>query len=220
MSHIIPTGGHITPAYIPPTHRRAGGGHWTPEEQHAAFKRGCPDWQSTIKQAAKVTFPPFTGERVYMQPFLKVNGEILLPTSLARWVPTVAAMLEGIETAAKMYLMVDQSEVKAGQSQRRPGPHIDGNWREKGGGTVSQDRMNLGELVIFASDVAGCVAYVGSYEPADFKPGGDCSAMDLSALKKVALKAGYAYVGTVATIHESIPIERDCQRTLVRINVS
>ena len=132
-------------------------------------------------------------------------------------------MLEGIESTARMYLMVDQSTVEPGKSHRRPGPHIDGTWSEKGGGSRTPDfeakKAFERELVILASDVEGCVAYVGSYDPMGFKPGGDCSDMDLSGLERVTLKAGFAYVGTAATIHESIPIKRACQRTLVRINV-
>jgi hypothetical protein len=223
MSHITPSsGGHITPERIVGP-QRAGGRHWTPEDQHATFKRLHPKWESTIKRRASVIFPAYTGERVYMQPFLKVDGEILLPSRLARWTDTVAQMLYSIETTARMYLMIDQAEVKVGESHRRPGPHIDGTWSERGGGSRTPDfeakAAFEGELVILASSVCGCVAYVGSYDPVGFKAGGDCSAMDLSGLQKVTLEAGYAYVGTAATIHESIPIHRTCNRTLVRINV-
>ncbi len=220
MSHITPgNGGHITPAYVPLAHRHAGGGHWTPQEQRDCFDRVNPPLKSDIRRAAKVTFPPFTGERIYMQPFLKTDGEVLLPSKLARWVPIVTAMLEGYETTKRMYLMVDQSKVTAGQAHRRPGPHIDGNWSERGGGECDPEDFDDTELVILASDVEGCVAYVGSYPRCDFAPGGDCSKMDLSGLKQVPLKAGYTYVGTVATIHESVPVKETCNRTLVRINV-
>ena len=220
MSHITPSsGGHLIPAYVPENHRHAGGGHWTPSERRDAFDRVNPPLHSTIEQLAKVEFPPFTGERIYMVPFLKVGGEILLPKALTRWIPTVETMLRGISTKSKMYLMVDQSEVKAGAAQRRPGPHIDGNWSESGGGTVSPRDFDDTELVILASDVSACIAYLGSYPRVDFKSGGDCSAMDLSTMVKVRLEANYTYLGTVATIHESIPVDRDCQRTLVRINV-
>lgn len=220
MSHITPSsGGHITPTFVPVAHRYAGGGHWTPTEQRAAFQRVNPPLKSAIRRASKVTFPAHTGERIYMHPFLKVDGEVLLPSKLRRWVPTVTDMLEGVETAKRMYLMVDQSEVAMGNAHRRPGPHIDGNWSPDGGGEVDPEDFDDTELVILASDVEGCVAYVGSYPRVDFGPGGDCSKMDLSGLKKVPLKAGYAYVGTVATIHESIPVKQTCKRTLVRINV-
>ncbi len=220
MSHITPSnGGHITPVRVPRAQQHAGGGHWTPAEQHECYLRVNPPLKSAIKRGAKVTFPPNTSERVYMLPFLKSDGEVLLPARLSRWLPTVSAMLEGIESKRKMYLMIDQSEVKAGASHRRGGPHIDGNWDEFGGGECDPEDFDDTELVILASDVVGCIAYTGKYPRSDFGPGGDCSKMDLSHMEKTTLKAGYAYVGTVATIHESVPIERACKRTLVRINV-
>ncbi len=132
---------------------------------------------SGVRRGGPVAFPAFTGERVYMQPFLKVGDEILLPSNLVRWVPTVAAMLKGIETKARMFLMVDQAEVKPGKSHRRPGPHIDGNWTEAKNGD-----FNPAELLILASDVEGCVAYCGDYDSTLVGDGGDCSAVGLSNL--------------------------------------
>ena len=182
-----------------------------------------PGWQlpnphynltSVIRLGAAVTFPAFTGERVYMQSFLKSGDEVLLPSGLARWLPTVTAMLQGIKTEAKMFLMIDQSEVAQGRSHRRPGPHIDGNWSEK-----KDSLFNPDELLILASDVEACVAYIGNYESAHIRLGGDCSTVDTKRMAKTRLEAGYAYIGTVATIHESLPVERACKRTLVRINV-
>ncbi|KQP37587.1 hypothetical protein [Pseudorhodoferax sp. Leaf274] len=82
--------------------------------------------QSTIQQRGAVTFPEFTGERVYMLPFRKAEG---LPFDLARWQPTVDAMLDGIDVASPIYLMIDQGVVQPGATHRRPGVHIDGYWR-------------------------------------------------------------------------------------------
>ena len=81
--------------------------------------------RSIIETRGNVAFPSFEGERVYMRPFLKAAG---LPEDLARWQPTVDAMLEGIDTDQPVYIMIDQSLVRAGSTQRRPGLHIDGYW--------------------------------------------------------------------------------------------
>jgi hypothetical protein len=74
---------------------------------------------------SEVTFPEFTGERIYMLEFTQAAG---LPDEAARWQPTVDQMLEGIVTDQPMFLMVDQSEVLTGNTQRRPGAHMDGYW--------------------------------------------------------------------------------------------
>ncbi|AXK44158.1 hypothetical protein DVR09_15365 (plasmid) [Erythrobacter aureus] len=81
--------------------------------------------RSIIEARGEAAFPAWHGERVYMEPFLKAEG---LPAHLSRWQPTIDAMLDGIDTDLPVYLMIDESEVKAGVCQRRPGLHIDGYW--------------------------------------------------------------------------------------------
>jgi hypothetical protein len=206
---------HHTPNESP-RHITPSDGDWKMPVTYATYY-GAPTSRtlhSTIRKAGRVPFPDFTGERIYMQPFLNWHGEILLPAKYQRWIPTVKAMLRGIESALPMFLMVDQSRVAAGKSQRRGGVHIDGNWSERPG-----DKFNPAEILVLASDVEGCRAYLGEYPEAQVGKGGDCSAVSLSGRKRVRCVADYAYVGTVATLHESIPIRRNCERTLVRINV-
>lgn len=81
--------------------------------------------KSSIKLLGTVQFPVNTGERIYMREFRKGDG---LPADLIRWQPTVDAMLEQVDTDGPIFLMVDQSLVRAGTAQRRPGLHIDGYW--------------------------------------------------------------------------------------------
>jgi len=146
-------------------------------------------------------------------------------------------MLDGIDTDEPIYMMVDQGIVRAGHHHRRSGLHIDGYWnpgvyahgmpsRPPGHGHVpTPDRprhvhaMNWGpEAIILASDVSSCRAMIGDFNglPAD---GGDCSHIDVSDMDEVRLLAGYAYAGNVTMLHESLPVARDCARTLIRLNV-
>lgn len=81
--------------------------------------------KSIVKEIGPVEFPAFTGERVYM---LEIFKDKPLPESLARWEPTVAQMLVGVDTVGPVYLMIDQKVVKATETHRRPGMHIDGFW--------------------------------------------------------------------------------------------
>lgn len=82
-------------------------------------------YESKVEERGAVQFPAWSGERVYMLPFFKDAG---LPCNLARWQPTVDAMLDGVDTDGPIYLMIDQGIVAAGQPHRRPGVHIDGYW--------------------------------------------------------------------------------------------
>lgn len=192
--------------------------------------------RSEVKRGEAVCFPEFTGERIYMRRFFQTEG---LPSDLKRWQSTVDAMLEGVRTQLPIFFMVDQRMVRAGQCHRRPGVHVDGYWHEElkahgGGGHRPEPPQHRpfpvpghqghslsgsAELLILASNVLGCRAYVGT---ADEEPqsGGDCSHFDLRRLERVPLEPGFAWRGETGTLlHESLPVAEDCQRTVVRLNV-
>lgn len=197
--------------------------------------------QSLVQKGSNVHFPAFTGERIYMKEFRK--GE-----DLGRWNQTVDEMLQGVKADGPIYLMVDQQKVVAGKTHRQPGAHVDGYWDVKcghrshrhviqahghtPGGHQMPDRTPghqtpthlIGneykkEILILASDVVGCKAYVGGYEPT-FGKGGDMSHLNLNKFDEVVMRANIAWVGDVWMLHESIPHETDCLRTVVRLNVT
>ena len=201
-----------------------------------------------------------------MQGFTKKGG---LPTYLRHWEETVDAMLEGIETDGKIFLMVDQNLVKAGNTLRRPGLHVDGYWHD-GSMSLSGHNHPSGhyfdppatpskpvekppekkpkakpenlpwlpasnqtnykhaghqmagmekEAILLASNIFGCVAFTGNYEelPQDK---GDCAHIDTSGLKRVEMAPNVVWAGHCLTmLHESVPVKRDCLRTVVRLNV-
>lgn len=178
--------------------------------------------ESKIKVGEKVTFPEFIGERVYMKEFRKDEG---LPFELARWQPTVDAMLQGVDVSGPIFLMIDQSVVIAGKTQRRPGLHVDGYWIPSlnDHGSRPPGHLHNGEYqdpegIILASDISACRAMIGEFDGIP-QEGGDCSMIQTNGLKEVILSANVAYHGNVTLLHESLPVAADCQRTLVRLNV-
>lgn len=75
------------------------------------------------------------------------------------------------------------------------------------------------EALVLASDVAGCLSYTGEWSGV-IGDGGDCSGVDLDGLVQSVVKPGYAWIGeTGSWLHESIPVERTCKRTVVRLNL-
>lgn len=189
---------------------------------------------STLQERGAVHFPENTGERVYMREFTKTGG---LPFDLRRWQPTVDAMLAGVDAVGPVFIMIDQGLVRAGTPQRRPGLHIDGYWVPSlqahgggGGGHVGcasgwdtgnrwkQCDFSAPEALILASDVSASRALVGDYtgEPGE---GGDFSHLGTAGLCEIKLQAGRVYAGNVTMLHESLPVERDTLRTLVRLSV-
>lgn len=193
--------------------------------------------KSTIREGYTAPFPEHTGERVHMVPFKDV-----LPDNLSRWQRTVDVMLRGIEIPNKAYLMIDQQELKYGQYHRRPGVHVDGNWVGAGFDhdppndgykhpptKPTKPKLHLGrhshdhyiykpELVILASNVSACEAYVGEFDGTPDSQG-SCDHFDLSKAERVFMHKFKVYTGTATTLHRTLPVLTDCKRTVVRINV-
>lgn len=168
-----------------------------------------------------------------MRPFTKADG---LPKDLSHWQETVDQMLYGIDAPGPIYIMIDQSEVRAGDPQRRPGVHIDGYWNpgiNAHGGSHRGHRIEASswdtsghiikpsaekEAIILASDVSACRALHGEFN-GEIGDGGDCSGLDLRGLVDIRMQPYTTYAGNVTMLHESLPVEQDCRRTLVRLNV-
>jgi len=103
---------------------------------------------SEFSVSGSVVFPAFLQERVYMEEFT-MNG---LPTSLRRWQTTVDAMLKDVGEFSKAFIMIDQSKVYEGGTQRRPGLHIDGNWSATLG--YDEPGQHIGESKLAWSDTS------------------------------------------------------------------
>ena len=74
------------------------------------------------------------------------------------------------------------------------------------------------EAIILASSVSAAMGYTGEFE-GPIGEGGDCSHVDLTTLNQFRMKNNLVYAGNVCCLHESIPVEEDCYRSLVRLNV-
>lgn len=197
--------------------------------------------QSLLREVSVVSFPKHVEQnRVYQVAFHKDA----IPEVLKPWENTIQGMLTGIDCDGEMYFMADRAMVQKGKTHRRGGLHIDGNWyrgghggdrhcdgRHGGGHGAMQagwggDRWNsvwnftddATGGIILASDIAGCNALTGNYAGEILK-GGDCSHIDTTGMKKVSLRENTAYIGNVTMLHESIPMQADCVRTVCRITM-
>ena len=168
-----------------------------------------------------ISFPEWRGERHYMVPFTVRYG---LPSSLARYQATVDQMLEGFRVGnVTMFLMIDESTVKAGKPHRRDGLHIDGYWATeelKGDDWPPYPVFDRPEALLLATSHLGSVGYRGSFD-GPIGHGGSCQDVNISNMTEVPLLPNKCWAGNVSMLHESIPVSlvEDVQRTLVRINV-
>ena len=173
------------------------------------------------------------------------EGELkMIPFSLAtlseipqRFKNVVSSMIKDLPVKKGIaYLTVDGRVVKKGETHRRGGPHIDGNyypefstcgsggngWKVgEGGNTLNSDQhkqsycVHTGGMII-ASTIKGCKGWDGFF---DGEPGvgGDCSHIELN--EGFWLEPNMAYYGSSQFIHESMPIQEDHHRTLIRITL-
>lgn len=166
-------------------------------------------------------FPTFAGVRIMMMPFL-LEDVATIPDAFGQWRRTVGELLQPtlVPRSGTAYLTIDEALVKAGETHRRPGLHVDGIGPEGkeaaygGGGGYGSWGM------ITAASVAGCNAFVGDFEG---YPGsnGDCTHLGPESAEKrrVLLQAGRAYWLGPMTVHESFPMRRDTHRQFVRISM-
>lgn len=152
-------------------------------------------------------------------------------------------MLRGIEDKEGTgFLTIHGRYIDSGDTLRRGGAHIDGNYMNynpsepfssfgRGGGNgwklgqdgpyISTDEHNLSYNnkrggIILASTVAACLGFIGKFEGKP-KRGGDCTHISLN--QPFLLKPNKVYYGNNHFIHESIPVNKDCHRTFYRITM-
>lgn len=191
---------------------------------------------SKVKMLGAFNLPAFAGDQLYMHP-IDIGGNWNLPASLARWVPYIQRMLDMAPTIkGRAFVTIDQKEVKQGHSQRRPGPHVDGNfifdWGGGGGWLTGENGRILEPAdhrlqycsprggMLIASDFEACRAWRGRF---DGEPGqgGNCEHMQdqINRAEAVNLQRNTAYWMNSTGIHESLPVYRTVQRSLLRITL-
>lgn len=74
------------------------------------------------------------------------------------------------------------------------------------------------EAIILASNIPACRALIGEWD-GNIADDGDVSHLDLSHMQEIQFEANIAYAGNVTFVHQSIPVQQDCWRTVVRLNV-
>jgi hypothetical protein len=172
---------------------------------------------SSLQPIDVVTLPEYAGIRVMMMPFHTHDVRGSLPPDLARWAPVVERMAT-LSPDGIGYLTIDEAIVRAGETHRRPGLHVDGvgpdgsagGW---GGGGYAHSGMTM------VSSHVGCRAYGQAFHG---KPAGDgdCAhlASELDAKRAVDLRPGIIYLCSPMTVHEALPMTADTRRQFCRVS--
>lgn len=182
----------------------------------------------------EINLPEWKGDRVYMHEFDMENP--ILPDGCERWLSTIEEIISYSPTKkGKAYLTIDEKLVRSGETHRRGGPHTDGNylfgWGGGGSGWLTgedgrflpQDKHEQqycsehGGMFVVSSYEA-CKGWNGEFSGQPGQ-GGDCSNIDLSNLSDFILKKNTLYWGNSTFIHESLPVQEDVKRQLIRITL-
>ena len=141
-----------------------------------------------------------------------------------------------IHIGGTAFFTIHGKKLKQGQTLRRGGPHTDGNYEKYnmgygggGGGAgwkVGQDGPGINTKlhnrqyckitggIIMASNYEACIGWNGDYLPG---VGGDCSHIVLD--EQFSLLKNQVYYGNNHFIHESLSMDGDVHRVLVRITM-
>ena len=180
-------------------------------------------------------------------------GEVILPTYHARQMryhafdlanpkmpdgygdylqPVMQLCAAAGATSGEAYLTVDEKDIPAGMSQRRPKPHVDGcfrrdgdraYWGGGGGGGGWLHYCNdvgaspVGRMaVIVAATIPGCKAWKGTFFGRPAKDG-DLSHIQDQLGQGEVLPPNTGYLLSPDCVHESMVFDAEVRRTFVRI---
>jgi hypothetical protein len=181
--------------------------------------------QSTYTPLCPVQLP-FKERQMYMHSF-DLESPIMAPGYEDYLGPVKALCYSAGAISGIAHMTVDEKLVKAGRSQRRPKPHVDGcfmpqlmDWSHGPGWlhycnnvpTEAIQRM----AVIVAASVPGCRAWKGQFDgiPAS---DGDLSHIADKLGEGEVLPANMGYLLSPDCVHESMIMEVDTKRTFLRI---
>jgi len=172
---------------------------------------------------------PFKGRQKYMHSFDLANPVMAVGfedyESIVQSLCVSAGATKGIA-----HMTVDEKVVKAGMSQRRPKPHVDGcfiveanMWGHDGGTGWLHNCNNIrtGEAikrmaVIVAGSAQGCRAWRGKFLGTP-KSDGDLTHIQNQLKDGEVLRENIGYLLSPDCVHESMLMEKDTERTFLRI---
>lgn len=187
-----------------------------------------------VSHGNSLNFPLFSDERILMKPVVlgRQNG---VPKQYEGLLDTLFGLCESRHIGSIGYLTIDEQEVKAGETLREAGWHIDGEYQgeQLGWDTVSTWNYAVNESgysthihggaangFLIASTTSHCEAFLGDVDVdgVDEKGGIDFDPFRQAAISNV-LDPNTAYWVCNNCIHQSMPVEETIRRQFTRLNM-
>ena len=183
--------------------------------------------RSMFSKLNEVVLPEFSNTRIMMMPVI-LGNLAGIPEHYKELVSKFYKQVDKLEREGKLvskaigcigYLTIDERIVKAGESLRRKGKHVDGVYQGKigawggGGGWGS-----VGNGMLTVSSTEHCKVYSGFFQgfPGD---DGECDHINTDNMIHTLLKANTVYRLDGLCIHESLPVVEDTQRQFIRLSL-
>jgi len=204
--------------------------------QSASVYKDCIDKakaQKGLIEKARVTFPKPTGIDINMMPFI-MGDKSSLPKAYHQYLPMISECVTSQEEGKIGHLTIQESKVPAGESQRRPGLHLETpgvimtrgrvvNIRLRWGGGFQDDNETvLGGLYTASTIANSCRAWDMRIDsPADVAgPLGEVDHLRESLGEGTFLKESTLYWMTDCTPHESVSLAKGAMRQYFRLVTS
>lgn len=171
---------------------------------------------------------PFANRQMYMHTFDLAAP--VMPLGYEDYLKPVKELCKAARAFKGLaHMTVDEKVILAGNTQRKPKPHVDGcyiprmsSWGHDGGSGWNHYCNNIraekiGRMsVIVAASVAGCRVWRGLFKGQP-KSDGDLSHIAEPLGKGEVLPSSVGYRLSPDCVHESMPFDTDTQRTFLRI---
>lgn len=168
---------------------------------------------SRVMMLGATGLPPYTGTRVMMMP-VRLGERDSLPRSVEHYGSCFAwlcSMIAKIPKGQVGYLTIDERLVKAGETHRRKGLHVDGVYRGGAGGWGERGLLTV-------SSVVGCRAWHQTFD-GDVGAEGEAEHLKPQCKTPVVLQPFKVYWMNGLCVHESLPMDEDTERTFVRLSM-
>jgi hypothetical protein len=178
-------------------------------------------FNSEFNRVGQVQLPEFSGTRVMMMPVIIGEPESVPIPAYKKAVAALFDMADRCHAGKVGYLTIDEKIVRAGETHRLQGLHVDGvykgQWGGWGGGGGGWGSVSTGMLTV--ASLPGCRAWRGTFNGL---PGleGECEHLrDQLPDEGTLFGAGDVFWVSGLCVHESVPMAQETPRQFVRLSM-
>jgi hypothetical protein len=175
---------------------------------------------STSRYITDLKFPEFMARQHYMA--TTQGGYVDLPEHINVYNGAVQSLCDEIGYKGLIHVTVDEKQLKAGETQRKPELHVDGRFTGMSWGHTGRWNHVCNEIplprmnVAVASSLARCKVYKGEFIGTPSEQG-DLSHIRDQVGEGLLVPANEWHLLSPDCVHESLPLDCDAKRSFIRV---